>query len=104
MDSSDEIAREIILQSYIYFSWLSRAIFFSTDYFSVIPWIFLFITGYYIYQFMKQKEWNCYLIKEKWRWLEWIGQHSLVVYMIHQPAIIGCITLFGNLKRIGLRI
>lgn len=78
--------------------------FFSTDYFSVIPWIFLFITGYYIYQFMKQKEWNCYLIKEKWRWLEWIGQHSLVVYMIHQPAIIGCITLFGNLKRIGLRI
>ena len=73
-----------------------QSTFFSADYFSVIPWIFLFIAGYYIYQIFKQKEWNRYLVNRKWRWLEWIGQHSLGIYMLHQPAILGCISLFQN--------
>ncbi|MBP3544245.1 MAG: DUF1624 domain-containing protein, partial [Lachnospiraceae bacterium] len=30
--------------------------FFSTDYFSLIPWFFLFGTGYYLYQLMRKKE------------------------------------------------
>lgn len=72
--------------------------FFSTDYFSMVPWIFLYIAGYYMYQLFKQKGWHCYLVKRKCRWLEWIGRHSLLIYMIHQPAILGCMTLIENLK------
>lgn len=63
--------------------------FFSTDYFSVLPWIFLFITGYFLHGIMKQKGWFVYLEKGKRVWLENLGKNSLWIYMLHQPIAYG---------------
>lgn len=63
--------------------------FFSTDYFSVLPWIFLFITGYFLHGIMKQKGWFVYLEKGKCVWLENLGKNSLWIYMLHQPIAYG---------------
>lgn len=63
--------------------------FFSTDYFSLFPWIFLFVAGYFLHG-----------ISEKYRLLEkmkqadsgilgWLGRFSLPIYMLHQPIIYG---------------
>ena len=63
--------------------------FFSADYFSVFPWFFLFVTGYFGYRLIVK---NCLLDKmakmSSWRgpW-GFLGRHSLIIYMLHQPII-----------------
>lgn len=74
----------------------------SADYFSIVPWIFLFMTGYFAhFAVMKWGENTCEPGSRKpgrvCRWLqhgrckplEWLGRHSLLVYLAHQPMIYG---------------
>ncbi len=61
--------------------------FYSTDYFSVVPWIFLYTTGYYIHKLMESKRMLDFCYHFKNRLLEWIGKHSLIIYMLHQPIV-----------------
>lgn len=61
--------------------------FYSTDYFSLFPWYFLFISGYFFRQILSLKGVIKYLVPSKIRGLEWIGAHSLEIYMIHQPLL-----------------
>lgn len=61
--------------------------FYSTDYFSLIPWLFLFLTGFFIYQASGQK-----ILNIKWKgigFLNFIGRHALEIYALHQPVIYG---------------
>lgn len=59
----------------------------STDYFSLFPWIFLFTAGYFMYLLFVQKNLMLYLKPSKTKPIEWIGRHSLGIYVIHQPLI-----------------
>lgn len=63
--------------------------FFSTDYFSLVPWLFLFVTGYFLKLLFEKHQWMDMLCKPQCKWLEWLGQHSLLIYMIHQPIVYG---------------
>lgn len=67
----------------------TEASFFSTDYFSVFPWIFLFMTGYFLHSVIKQKGWFEYLEKGQCTVLENLGKNSLWIYMLHQPIAYG---------------
>lgn len=67
--------------------------FFSTDYFSLIPWLFLFITGYFLELLFEKYQWLDVLCVSKNSWLEWLGRHSLVIYMLHQPMVYGVLWL-----------
>lgn len=71
--------------------------FFSTDYFSVLPWIFLFVTGFFLQRFLAQRDLNEKLFaKGQVPVLNWIGRHSLIVYLLHQPILYGLgILIFG---------
>lgn len=58
--------------------------FYSSDYFPILPWLFLYLTGYFLGRI---------LLREPPRWLsrsvhglDWLGRHSLLVYLIHQPV------------------
>lgn len=77
-------------QNYLtaYFGFPEKS-FFSTDYFSVFPWIFLFMTGYFLYQFLKEKEVLEKTLNLKIRFyvFEILGKKSLLVYLCHQPII-----------------
>lgn len=82
----------------LFFSYLGlpSANFYSTDYFPLFPWIFLFLSGYYLYHiFLK---WNLlrYLKHSFLKPLEWIGSHTLIIYMLHQPVLYGLFTLILN--------
>lgn len=62
--------------------------FFSTDYFSLFPWAFLYFAGYFLYRLWKMEcipGANC--LNRKIPVLTWLGKKSLIVYMLHQPIL-----------------
>ena len=67
--------------------------FYSTDYFSIFPWIFLFSTGFFLSLIFKKQNWLSVLKPRLCKPLEWLGQHSLPIYVLHQPIIYGVLTL-----------
>lgn len=75
--------------------------FYSADYFSLIPWFFLFLAGYFGYYLAVQKgamEKAAALkpLPKMFGWVDYIGRHSLIIYMLHQPVIYGVLYLaFG---------
>ena len=71
--------------------------FFSTDYFPIIPWIFLFVAGYFLHRVLEEKKLNEKLFaKGNVPVLNWIGRHSLIVYLLHQPILYGLgMLIFG---------
>lgn len=63
--------------------------FWSTDYFSVIPWLFLYWTGYFLYIIFEKSGLLKHFTGIRIKPLEWIGRHSLILYLLHQPVIYG---------------
>ena len=63
--------------------------FFSGDYFPLFPWIFLYLTGYFLYgMFVKFPEVKKALaIHLPVPFLETAGRHSLLLYLLHQPLL-----------------
>ena len=69
--------------------------FFSTDYFSLLPWFFLFLTGYFLFRITSISGWNEKLFaKGQFPLLNFLGKRSLVVYLLHQPVLYGLSTLY----------
>lgn len=69
-----------------------QASFFSTDYFSLFPWYFLFLTGYFLYQIVFRHDWLSCLPNPRIPILEWMGRHAIEIYMVHQPVVYGILT------------
>ncbi len=76
---------------YLFFLGLPGPNFFSADYFSLIPWVFLFFTGYFAWGLVKGK----FVAKKPGKNpFEWAGRHSLEIYVVHQPLLYGlCLLL-----------
>lgn len=82
--------------------------FFSTDYFPIIPWFFLYLTGYLLYQILmcgneravsagnlntadsmpSKSNSRSILSGSLCPPLEFIGRHTLIIYLLHQPLIL----------------
>lgn len=62
--------------------------FYSTDYYAILPWLFLFWMGYFLYGVVGRQ---CMepLRRSVCPPLGWLGRHSLVLYLLHQPVIYG---------------
>ena len=57
--------------------------FHSTDYFSLFPWIFLFLTGYFLFLLRREEP----------------AALRLAVYLLHQPLVYGLLfVLFGAMR------
>lgn len=62
--------------------------FFSTDYFSLLPWCFLFLTGYFLFRLRRPEEPEGRRVPL----VTAMGRHSLLLYMLHQPVIYALLT------------
>ena len=72
--------------------------FFSTDFFSLFPWIFLFRAGTWMHRALA--DWKTNLFRHPVFYaqvpvLNWMGRHSLLVYLLHQPVLYLLISLLS---------
>lgn len=74
--------------------------FFSADYFALLPWIFLYLTGYFLYELMLQRGKLEKLAEQKsrGRFFNLIGKKSLMIYMLHQPVVYGILFVLDSMK------
>ena len=61
----------------------------SSDYFSLLPWLFLYVTGFFLCRQFLRKGWLERLPALRCLPLEWLGRRSLLIYLLHQPVIYG---------------
>ena len=69
--------------------------FYSTDYFSLFPWFFLFLTGYFLFGVCTKNDvlqWKIFRVKLPF--VDYLGRNSLLVYLLHQPILYGVMELW----------
>ena len=77
---------------------MPQGAFFSTDYFSLIPWFFLFMTGYFLYRIFRKTSWlDGAIFGKRIPFFDWLGKHSLLVYLLHQPILYVVLELLNGL-------
>lgn len=67
--------------------------FVSGDYFPLIPWIFLYVSGFFFWNIIKDKEKIRKPLTYQIPALSFIGRHSLLIYLLHQPVCYGVVYL-----------
>ncbi len=65
----------------------------SADYFPLLPWLFLFLTGCFLGKYFKERKIPDFFFKQHSRFLSVIGSNTLVIYILHQPVIYAALTL-----------
>lgn len=66
----------------------------SGDYYPLIPWFFLYLCGYFFWKYIGNKEWIQKALFIKVSVLSFLGRHSLIVYLLHQPICYAAVYLF----------
>lgn len=73
--------------------------FYSSDYFSLFPWFFLYLTGYFLWKLLQQTKqlqegaWGKKLLTLQIPGIMTIGRWTLPIYMLHQPALLLILSL-----------
>ena len=73
--------------------------FYSTDYFSLLPWNFLYLCGYELHWILKAAGvLDAPILRKEIRPLAFMGRNSLVIYLLHQPVLYLFVLLYNALK------
>jgi uncharacterized membrane protein len=67
------------------------------DYVPILPWVAPFLTGLAAAKVVRR--WPLVAPSRRARLLAFPGQHSLIVYLIHQPILIGLIWVYTQIAR-----
>ena len=71
--------------------------FYSSDYVPLLPHIFLFWFGMYLFAWIRERKLTHLLNGGNYKIFTWPGTHSLEVYILHQPILMGlCYVIFGR--------
>lgn len=66
--------------------------FVSADYFPLLPWLFLYLAGFFLYRLYPKPFTALPQIKP----LAFLGRHSFPIYLLHQPLLYGVLFLVFN--------
>ncbi|HKM04862.1 MAG TPA: heparan-alpha-glucosaminide N-acetyltransferase domain-containing protein [Lachnospiraceae bacterium] len=72
----------------------------SFDYFSLFPWIFLYTAGFFTWNSIKDNNVILKLFTCRFYPIEVIGKHTLSIYMLHQPILIGIFELVNAVVKL----
>lgn len=67
--------------------------FYSADYYPILPFAFMFFIGVFIGRYAKQGKFPKFMYKRRVPFLSYVGKHTLIIYIAHQPVIYALITL-----------
>lgn len=67
--------------------------FYSADYFPLIPWVFLYFAGYFLFRLVRDARPVQRALRLRLPVAEALGRQSLTVYMLHQPVLFGVLLL-----------
>ena len=74
--------------------------FYSTDYFSLLPWSFLYLSGYFLhYMFRSAGILKSPVMSKEIRPLAFMGRNSLIIYLLHQPVLYLYVLLYQTALR-----
>lgn len=59
----------------------------SEDYFPLFPWLFLFLAGTFLGRWSRGVKLPAFCYRDHIRPLSFMGRHSLIIYLVHQPVI-----------------
>lgn len=65
----------------------------ALDYFPLMPWLFLFLSGSYFGIWVKGGKMPGFVYKTHIKWLALTGKYTIWIYMLHQPVVYGIIWL-----------
>ena len=71
--------------------------FFSSDYFPILPWMFAFFAGVCFGRLVRDGRCPKWVYRMHCRPLAFVGRHTIVVYLLHQPVCYGLILLIFTL-------
>ncbi|MCX8160254.1 MAG: DUF1624 domain-containing protein [Candidatus Saccharicenans sp.] len=74
---------------------LHRPDFASFDYFPLIPWFGVFLVGAALGRWLYPSRKSLFIRKLPATIFNWCGRHSLWIYLLHQPIILGTLYLLG---------
>lgn len=63
--------------------------FYSTDYYPLFPWFFLFLFGSYIGKLIRSRPLPTFFYEKAIPPLCFIGRNTLAIYLVHQPVLFG---------------
>ena len=91
------------LPRFLYSGWLSTILgfpfpgFTSSDYYPILPWLMLFLCGAFLGKLLQSAKDNPALSRSRLPALGFLGRHSLLIYLVHQPVLYGLTWLLAKL-------
>lgn len=107
------VFRKVLLPKYLYKGYMATFLgfsdphFFSQDYFSIFPWMFLYCLGYFLYKLFIDNMSTIkasgnavidYLKKGRFSIISRIGKKTLLIYMLHQPVLYVITLIIQNIR------
>lgn len=71
----------------------------SSDYFPILPFIFMFFIGLSVGKLAKEGKFPKFLYKSRVPFLAFAGRHTLIIYIAHQPIIYAILLLYRYIFR-----
>lgn len=72
--------------------------YFSADYFPILPYMFMFFVGVFVGRLAKQGRFPLFLYKSRVPFLSFVGRHTLIIYIVHQPIIYVILSLYAYIS------
>lgn len=69
--------------------------FYSADYFPLFPWMFVFFFGSFLGKYLIDNKLIHFFDKMHCMFFDFLGRHSLLIYIVHQPIIFSILWLYG---------
>ena len=66
----------------------------SADYYPLFPWFFLFLAGSFWGRYWKAGKMPEFVYRTDFRALAFVGRHTILIYLVHQPVIYGALLLW----------
>lgn len=97
------LPQELLTNSLLYPFGFIKGGFRSVDYVPLLPWLFLFLGGAYIGGLIVKyrEKLPSFCFADPLPWLGFIGRHTLIVYILHQPIILGVLYAADYLMNMG---